>query len=84
MTSQKTCLVAPPTQTLDVHSVKSTNPKATQQPNKKKKNQKKGKGDKKPTNNARGGNTKKNNLKYMCNLFMEDHPNNLFPHLAEA
>jgi hypothetical protein len=35
--SQTTVLAAPPTQTLDVHSVQSTNPKATQKPDGKKK-----------------------------------------------
>jgi hypothetical protein len=35
--SQTTVLDAPPTQTLDVHTVQSTNPKATQQPDGKKK-----------------------------------------------
>jgi hypothetical protein len=39
--------------------VQSINPKATQQPEVKKKQQKKGKRDKKPTNNAIGGNTEK-------------------------
>jgi hypothetical protein len=39
--------------------VQSTNPKATQQPEGKKKQQKKGKGDKKPTNNAGKDTTKK-------------------------
>jgi hypothetical protein len=43
----------------DVHSVQSTNPKATQQLEGKKKQQKKGKADKKPTNNVGGGNTEK-------------------------
>jgi hypothetical protein len=37
MISQTIVLDAPPTQTLDVHTVQSTNPKATQQPDGKKK-----------------------------------------------
>jgi hypothetical protein len=57
--SQTTVLDAPPTQTLDVHTVQSTNPKATQQPDGKKKQRKKGKGDKKPNNNVGGCNTQK-------------------------
>jgi hypothetical protein len=35
--SQTTTLAAPPTQTLEVHTMQSTNPKATQQPEGKKK-----------------------------------------------
>jgi hypothetical protein len=58
VTSQTIVLAAPPSKTLDVHSVQSTNPKATQQLDGKKKQRKKGKGDKKPTNNSRKGNTK--------------------------
>jgi hypothetical protein len=82
--SQTTSLTSPPTQTSDVHSVQSINPKANQQRNRKKKQRKKGKGDKEPTNNVGGGNTEKRKLKYMCNLFKEDHPTHLFPRLAEA
>jgi hypothetical protein len=59
MASQTTSLAAPPTKTSDVHIVQSTNPKATQQPEGKKKQQKKGKGDKKPTDNAGGDNNEK-------------------------
>jgi hypothetical protein len=55
--SQTTSLADPPTQTSKVHTVQSTNPKATQQPEGKKKQRKKGKGDKKPTDNAGGDNT---------------------------
>jgi hypothetical protein len=58
-TSQTTALAAPPTKTLDLHAVQLTNPKATQQPEGKKKQRKKGKGDKKPIDNAGGDNTKK-------------------------
>jgi hypothetical protein len=83
-TNQTTVLAAPPTQTLDVHSVQSTNPKATQQPDGKKKQRKKGKGDKKPTNNAGGGNTEKRKSRYPCNLCAEDHPTHQCPRLAEA
>jgi hypothetical protein len=82
--SQTTVLAAPPTQTSDVHSVQSTNPKATQQPDGKKKQCKKGKGDKKPTNNVGGGNTEKRKSKYLCNLCAEDHPTHQCPRLAEA
>jgi hypothetical protein len=57
--SQTIALAAPPTQTSEVHSVQSTNPKATQQPEGKKKQCKKGKGDKKPTDNAGGDTTEK-------------------------
>jgi hypothetical protein len=61
-TSQTYGSVVPPTQTLDVHSVHSTNLKSNQQPDRKKKQQnKKGKGDKKPNNNVGGGNTEKRN-----------------------
>jgi hypothetical protein len=45
--SQTTALAAPPSQTSEVHSVQTTNPKANQQPEGKKKQRKKGKGDKK-------------------------------------
>jgi hypothetical protein len=72
-TSQSTSLAAPPTQMLDVHSVQSTNPKATQQPDVNKKQGNKGKGDKKTTDNVGGGNIEKKKLKYQCNLCMEDH-----------
>jgi hypothetical protein len=82
--SQTTVLAAPPTQTSDVHTVQSTNPKATQQPEGKKKQRKKGKGDKKPTNNAGGGNTEKWKVRYLCNLCVEDHPTHQCPRLAEA
>jgi hypothetical protein len=69
----------------DVHSVKSTNPKANQQPEGKKKQQKKkGKGDKKPNNNVGEGNTEKRKSKYLCNLCMEDPPTHMCPRLAEA
>jgi hypothetical protein len=78
-TIQTTSLNAPPTQTSDVYSVQSTNPKATQQPDGKKKQRNKGKGDKKPTNNVGEGNTKNNNLKYPCNFCTEYHPTHLCP-----
>jgi hypothetical protein len=67
-----------------VHSVQSTNLKATQQPDRKKKQRNKGKGDKKPTNNVGGGNTENKKSKYPCNLCMENHPTHLCSHLAEA
>jgi hypothetical protein len=72
--NQTTVLAAPPTQTSDVHSVQSTNPKATQQPDGKKKQRKKGNGDTKPTNNAGGGSTEKRKSRYLCNLCAKDHP----------
>jgi hypothetical protein len=61
-----------------------TNPKATQQPDRKKKQRKKGKGDKTPTNNAGEGDTKKKKSKYPCNICKEDHPTHQFPRLVEA
>jgi hypothetical protein len=82
--SQTSVSAAPPTQTSDVHIVQSTNPKATQQPDGKKKQRKKGKGDKKPTNNACGGNTEKQKVRYPCNLCAEDHPTRQCPRLVEA
>jgi hypothetical protein len=57
--SQTTALVSPPTQMSEVHFMQTTNPKATQQPEGRKKQRKKGKGDKKPTDNAGEGTTKK-------------------------
>jgi hypothetical protein len=83
-TNQTTVSAAPPTQTLDVHSVQSTNLKATQQPDGKKKQCKKGKGDKKFTNNVGGGNTEKWKVKYPCNLCAEYHPTHQCPQLVEA
>jgi hypothetical protein len=67
-----------------VHSVQSTNPKSTQQPEGKKKQCKKGKGDKKLTDNDGGDTTEKWKERYPCNLCAEDHPNHIFPQLAEA
>ena len=64
--------------------MKLTNLKATQQPNGKKKQCKKGKGDKKPTNNASGGNTEIQKARYPCNLCMEDHLTHQCHRLAEA
>jgi hypothetical protein len=84
MANQTTFSAAPPTQTSDVHSVQSINPKATQHPDGKKKQRKKGKGDKKPSNNVGRGNTEKQKAKYPCNLCMEDHPTHQCPQLAEA
>jgi hypothetical protein len=82
--SQTTSLAAPPTQTSEVHSIQMTNPMATQQPKGKKKQRKKGKGNKKPTDNAGEGTTKKRKARYPCNLCAEDHPTHLCPRLAEA
>jgi hypothetical protein len=81
---QTTVLAAPPTQTLEVHSVQMTNPKANQQPEGKKKQRKKGKGEKKPTDNAGEGTTEKQKVRYPCNLCVEDHPTHLCPRLAKA
>jgi hypothetical protein len=77
--SQNTALAAPPTQTSKVHSVQTTNPKAPQQPEGKKKQCKKGKGDKKPTDNAGEGTIEKWKARYPCNLCAEDHPTHLCP-----
>jgi hypothetical protein len=82
--SQTTALAAPPTQTSEVHSVQTTNPKANQQPEGKKKQCKKGKGDKKPNDNAGEGTTERKKARYPCNLCAEDHPTHLCPRLAEA
>jgi hypothetical protein len=84
-TNQTSGLAVPPTQTSYVHSVQSMNPKANQQPDgKKKQRNKKGKGDKKPTNNAGGGNIEKRKSKYPCNLCTKDHPTHLCPRPVEA
>jgi hypothetical protein len=64
--------------------VQTTNPKAPQQPEGKKKQRKKGKGDKKPTDNVGEGTTEKWKARYPCNLCAEDHPTHLCPRLAEA
>jgi hypothetical protein len=77
-------LAASPTKTSDAHTIQSTNPKATQHTEGKKKQRKKGKGDKKPTNNVGGGNTKKRKARYLCNLCAEDHPTHQCPRLTEA
>jgi hypothetical protein len=82
--SQTTALASPPTQMSEVHSIQTTNPKATQQPEGKNKQRKKSKGDKKPTDNVGEGTTKKRKARYLCNLCAEDHPTHLCPRLAEA
>jgi hypothetical protein len=82
--SQATALAAPPTQTSEVHSVQTTNPPAHQQPEGKKKQRKKSKGDKKPNDKAGEGTTEKKKARYPCNLCAEDHPTHLCPRLAEA
>jgi hypothetical protein len=70
----------PHTQTSDIHNVQSMNPKANQQTEGNKKQQnKKGKGDKKDTNNVSGGKMKKLKPKYMCKICMEYHPTHLCP-----
>jgi hypothetical protein len=61
-----------------------TNPKASQQPEGKEKQQNKGKGDKKPTDNFGGGTMEKQKVRYPCNLCVEDHPAHLCPQLVEA
>jgi hypothetical protein len=68
----------------EVHSVQTTNPKANQQPEGKKKQHKKSKGDKKPNDNAGEGTTEKRKARYPCNLCAKDHPTHLCPRLAEA
>jgi hypothetical protein len=82
--NQTTSLVSPPTQTSEVHTVQLTNPKATQQPEGKKKQRKKRKGNKKPNDNAGGDNTEKQKARYPCNLYAEDHLTHLCPRLAKA
>jgi hypothetical protein len=82
--SQTNVSAAPPTQTSEVHSVQTTNPKANQQPDGKKKQRKKSKGDKKPNDKAGEGTTEKRKARYPCNLCAEDHPAHLCPRLAEA
>jgi hypothetical protein len=82
--SQTTSLTAPPTQTLEVHSVQTTNPKANQQPEGKKKQRKKSKGGKKLNDNAGKGTIERKKERYPCNLCAEDHPSHLCPRLAEA
>jgi hypothetical protein len=64
--------------------VQMTNPKSTQQPEGKKKQRNKGKGDKKPTDNSGEGTTKNRKARYPCNLCTEDHPTHLCPRLVEA
>jgi hypothetical protein len=82
--NQTTSLAAPSTKTSEVHTVQSTNPKATHQPEGKKKQCNKGKGDKKPTDNDGGDNTEKQKVRYPCNLCVEDHLTHLCSRLAEA
>jgi hypothetical protein len=82
--SQTTVSAAPPTQMSEVHFVQTTNPKANQQPEGKKKQRKKSKGDKKPNDKAGEGTTEKRKARYPCNLCAEDHPTHLCPRLAEA
>jgi hypothetical protein len=82
--SQTNVSAAPPTQMSEVHSVQTTNPKANQQPDGKKKQRKKSKGDKKPNDKAGEGTTEKRKARYPCNLCAEDHPTHLCPRLAEA
>jgi hypothetical protein len=64
--------------------VQSTNPEATQQPEGKKKQRKKGKGEKKPTDNAGEGTTEKRKVRYSCNLCAEDQPTHICPRLEET
>jgi hypothetical protein len=82
--SQTTASAAPPTQMSEVHSVQTTNPKANQQPEGKKKQRKKSKGDKKPNDKAGEGTTEKRKVRYPCNLCAKDHPTHLCPRLVEA
>jgi hypothetical protein len=62
--SQTTTLATPPTQMSEVHSMQKTNPKANQQPEGNKKQRKKGKGEKKPTDNAGEGTIEKRKVRY--------------------
>jgi hypothetical protein len=64
--------------------MQTTNPKASHQPEGKKKQRKKGKGEKKPTDNASEATMEKWKARYSCNLCVEDHPTHLYPRLAEA
>jgi hypothetical protein len=76
---------APVTQTSDVHSVQSTNPKGNQQSEGKRKyKNKKGKGDKKAVNNVGEGKNEKRKVKFLCNLCTDDHLTHQFPQLEEA
>jgi hypothetical protein len=82
--SQTSSLAAPPTQTSDIHSVQSMNPKANQHPEGKKKQQnKKGKGEKRLLTMLEGK-TEKRKSKYLCNLCTKDHPTHMCPRLVEA
>jgi hypothetical protein len=65
--------------------VQSTNLKANQKPEgKKKQRNKKGKGDKKANNNVGRGKIEKRKSKYPCNLCTKYHPTHLCPQLTEA
>jgi hypothetical protein len=76
---------SPVTQTSDVHSVQSTNPKGNQQTEGKRKSKnKKGKGDKKAANNVGEGKNEKRKVKFPCKLCMDDHLTHQFPQLEEA
>jgi hypothetical protein len=76
---------SPVTQTSDVHSVQSTNPKGNQQTEGKRKSKnKKGKGDKKVVNNVGEGKNEKRKVKFLCKLCTDDHLTHQFPRLEEA
>jgi ribosomal protein L44E len=78
-------LAAPVTQTLDVHSVKSTNPKGNQQTEGKRKSKnKKGKGDKKVVNNIGERKNEKRKVKFPCKICMDDHLTHQCPRLKES
>jgi ribosomal protein L44E len=85
MANQNPSSDAPITQTLDVHSVQSKNPKGNQQTEgKRKSKKKKGKGDKKAANNVGEGKNEKRKVKFPCNLCTNSHLTHQFPRLEEA
>jgi hypothetical protein len=83
--SQNPSSVSPITQTSDVHSVQLTNPKGNQKTKGKRKSKnKKVKGDKKVVNNVGEGKNEKRKVKFLCNLFTEDHLTHQSPQYDEA
>jgi hypothetical protein len=82
--NQTTALASPPTQTSEVHTVQSTNPKAPSSLKGRKNNERRVRGIKKPNDNDGGDNTEKWKVRYPCNLCAEDHPTHICPRLAEA
>jgi ribosomal protein L44E len=73
------------TQTSDVHSVQSKNPKGNQQSKGKRKyKNNNGNGDKKVVNNVGKGQNKKRKMKFMCKICANDHLTHEFPWFEEA